>query len=191
MDYRTRRLTYLGLLIALAVVLTRYASVRLPIAGVENIRIGFGHFPIIMAGVLYGPIAGAGAGALADLIGFALSPMGVYMPHFTVASALTGLLPGVLLSVWRPQGAGVPSFARLLVSIALTQLLIAVVLTSYALWLLFGHPFAFTLVTRLVTQAFLVPLYASVMHLVFRSVNGLAPTWERSAFAREVAAAKD
>ncbi len=180
MDNRTRRLAYLGLLTALGVVLTRFASVRLTFAGVENIRFGFGHLPIILAGVLYGPLAGAAVGAATDVLGFFLSPMGAYMPHFTVIAALTGALPPLFLAVFGPRPAGTPSFVQLLVSVALTQILCAVLLTPYCLKLLFGMPWAVTVPPRVIAQAFLIPIYASLMHLIFRSVSGLVPVRGKS-----------
>jgi ECF transporter S component (folate family) len=49
---------FCGLFIALSVVLTRLASVTVPIAGFPSVRLGFGLAPVILAGVLFGPGAG-------------------------------------------------------------------------------------------------------------------------------------
>jgi len=179
-DSRTKRLTYLGLLVALAVVLTRFASVRLTVAGVENVRVGFGHFPVLFAGILYGPLAGAAVGALADLIGYSLSPMGPYMPHFTLAWALTGALPPLVLAAL-PRRPRVPTVGRLLVAIGVTQATVAVLLTSLFLRLLFGMPWTVTVTPRVVVQAVLVPVYATLTHMILRSVAGLAPAWPAQA----------
>lgn len=183
MAYRTRRLAFLGLLTALAVVL-RLVSVRIPLAGVESFRIGFGHFPILMAGVLYGPLAGAAVGALSDLVGYFLSPMGPYMPHFTLVYALTGFLPAVMLAALRPKRTGPPSLGQLTVVVGLTQALVAVLLTSYFLKALFGMPWAVTLLPRVIVQAILIPTYATLTHIIIRSTAGLAPVWDKPALAR-------
>ncbi len=93
---RTRMLTFLGLMVALNIVLTRMASVRIALGGIEGIRIGLGAFPVLFGGFVAGPVGGAFVGALGDLIGFFLNPLGPYMPHFTLIAALRGLLPPLL-----------------------------------------------------------------------------------------------
>ncbi|MDI7250904.1 MAG: ECF transporter S component, partial [Bacillota bacterium] len=60
-----RLVTWGAMLIALSVVLTRVASIRIPVGGVEAIRIGFGALPILMAGVWGGPVFGFIVGAVA------------------------------------------------------------------------------------------------------------------------------
>ncbi|HCW50822.1 MAG TPA: folate family ECF transporter S component [Clostridiales bacterium] len=184
LDSRTRRLAYLGLLIALSVVLTRFASVRIALLGVEGIRIGFGGFPIIMAGVLYGPLAGAAVGAIADVVGFAMSPMGPYMPHFTLTSALTGALPALFISAARTKAGAPPSLGLLLGAITFGQTITSVLLVPYFLQSLFGMPWQVILPPRLISQAVSIPAYALLLHLLLRRVPGLAPRWETAAAAR-------
>jgi len=178
--FPTRRLAYLALLMALTVVLTRYASVRLVLFGVEGVRIGFGHFPVLMAGVLYGPLAGAIVGGASDLIGYFLSPLGPYMPHFTVIAMLTGALPALLLAALRLRRRGTPSLAHLVIAIASTQVACAVFLTPLCLKMLFGMPLAATMIPRVIAQAILIPVYVSLMQVILRSVGGLAPVWEKA-----------
>jgi len=171
-----RRLAYLGLLIALAVILTRLASVRVAIMGVEGIRLGFGHFPVILAGILFGPLAGAVVGAAADLIGFAISPIGVYMPHFTLAWALTGALPAAALRVLGPprQPAAL-DLVRLTAAIGLGQLISSVLLIPYFLHLLFGLPWEVTFPPKLISEAITVPAYSVLMHMLLRRIAGVVP----------------
>jgi riboflavin transporter len=88
-----RILASCGLLIAFSVIFSRFASFRLSFAGIENIRFGLGTLPIILAGILFGPLMGGLVGIISDLIGFMASPMGAYMPHFTFVSMLYGFIP--------------------------------------------------------------------------------------------------
>ncbi|MFP4017550.1 MAG: folate family ECF transporter S component, partial [Halanaerobiales bacterium] len=97
MDNSTRRMVYLSFLIALSIILTRVFSLRIAIGGVEGIRIGFGALPIILASVLFGPLAGGIVGAVSDVLGFFINPMGAYMPHFTLTAFLTGFIPGFIV----------------------------------------------------------------------------------------------
>ncbi len=90
----TRNLVIASLLIALSVVFARVFSIRIS----EGLRISFAQTPIIISGLLLGPVWGLAVGALADLTGFVLFPMGAYLPGFTVISALVGFVPGIIRS---------------------------------------------------------------------------------------------
>ncbi len=160
---RPRQITFWALLVALAVVLTRFASVRIAIGGVEGIRLGFGALPIIMAGVYFGPLAGGVVGAVADVVGFFLSPMGAYMPHFTLTSALTGAIPGLVR--YRNEGEGTALF-ELFIFIGIGQALTSVLLVPYFLQTLFGVPMAVTLFPRLVAQVIQIPVYSLFLHML-------------------------
>lgn len=89
-----------GLLAGLSIVMTRAFSFMIPLAGLPALRIGFGSLPVIIAGILFGPLVGGAVGMVADLIGFIINPMGgAYFPGFTVSAALNGVIPG-LVYMW-------------------------------------------------------------------------------------------
>ncbi len=87
--YSLVKLAVLALLTALSVVLSRFLSIQTPVT-----KIGFSFLPIAFAGVLFGPVGGALAGGLADLIGALLFPIGAYFPGYTLTAALTGAIYG-------------------------------------------------------------------------------------------------
>ena len=95
----TKRLARLSFLIALSIILTRFLSLRIAIGGVGGIRIGFGVLPIILAGIGFGPLAGGIVGAISDIVGYFINPIGTYMLHFTLTSFLTGFIPGFLIYI--------------------------------------------------------------------------------------------
>jgi len=99
MKISSHKITTMGFLIALSIILTRIASLRIAIGGVEGIRIGLGRLPIILGGIIFGPLAGGLIGTFSDLLGYFINPMGAYMPHFTLTSALTGIIPAAILSL--------------------------------------------------------------------------------------------
>jgi len=164
----TRRLAAMALLIALSVVLTRFASVRLPIGGVEALRIGFGSLPIVLAGLMMGAGNGALVGAVADVIGFMLWPMGPYMPHFTLASALKGAVPAAVMKLKRGSTQSTPD---LFLSIAVGHALVSLLLVPYFLQQLFGIPMAATVPGRSFVALFQVPVYVLFTRLITSRVN--------------------
>ncbi|HKL10133.1 MAG TPA: folate family ECF transporter S component [Clostridia bacterium] len=92
----TETLVRVGLLTALSLVLKIVLEVYVPLAGIPSLRINFTSVPIMISGIICGPFAGFATGALSDLLGFAIKPAGPYFPGFTLSSALTGFIPGVI-----------------------------------------------------------------------------------------------
>ena len=154
-----------GMLIALNVVLTRVGSIRIGAVGTEVVRIGFGGFPIIFAGILFGPIAGGIVGAIGDIIGMIISPMGAYMPHFTLTAALTGIIPGLIMMNCKDIACRA-SIKRLLLAIGVGQIVTSIILVPYFMNTLFGVPFGVSLPPRLISQAISIPLYAYATKII-------------------------
>jgi ECF transporter S component (folate family) len=155
----SKNIAYYALLIALNVVLTRVGSIRIGGGGTEIVRIGFGGFPVIFAGIVFGPLAGGIVGAVGDIIGMIVSPMGPYMPHFTLTAALTGVIPGLIMMKCKDKVCRT-SFWRLLMAIAVGQAITSILLWAYFMKTLFGMPLATILPGRVISQLVNIPLYA-------------------------------
>lgn len=169
-----RRITVAALMAALSVVLTRFASVRVAIAGVEGIRLGFGTLPNVLAGILLGPLYGALSGAVADVTGFMLSPMGGYLPHFTLTAALAGAVPGAVFLVLQRDRRASPPLLALGLSIAAGTLLVSWGLTPYFLHTLIGMDYRVIMPPRLVAGLIEVPAYALVIRAIYAGTARLA-----------------
>ena len=173
---RTRSLVVTSLFIALSVILTRFASFRLLIGGIEAIRIGFGALPNIMASILLGPLYGAISGALSDIIGFILSPMGPgYMPHFTLCSALMGTIPGVVVRFLNrdKEKTSIP-FSHLFAAVFSGIALVSCGLTPYFLNYLYGMSYRIIMPPRLISNAIETVLYSYVLKLIYIPVAKMA-----------------
>ena len=93
----TYALTVCALLTALSVVLARL----LTIIPSEVSRFSLEAVPILLAGLLFGPLPGAAVGFAADFIGCLFSPFG-YNPIFCLPPILYGLWAGLVRRyVWR------------------------------------------------------------------------------------------
>lgn len=167
MKYSTRRLVILALMVSLNVVLTRFASVRIAIGGIEGIRIGFGTFPAILAGLTMGPLAGAMVGAIGDVVGFVLHPMGAYLPHFTVTAALTGVLPPIL---WKAMGRS-ERFLTVITAIGWSQFVTSVLLVPMLLNHLFSLPVATTMPGATVSLIMAAPIYSMLFLRLHKAID--------------------
>lgn len=84
----------LAILIALEVVLNRFCSIQTPF-----LKIGVSFIPVVMGGMLYGPLGGAIVGGLGDMVGALLFPFGAYHPGFSVCGAAMGAVYGWFMHV--------------------------------------------------------------------------------------------
>ncbi|EOD01342.1 folate family ECF transporter S component [Caldisalinibacter kiritimatiensis] len=98
----TKALVGTALLAAISVVLLG-AAIMVPLAGLPALRLSFFEIPIIIAGMLFGPLAGGLCGIIADLLGFLLFPKGAFFPGFTLSAALWGVIPGIIFKFMKSQ----------------------------------------------------------------------------------------
>lgn len=167
MNSKSFKIVASGVLIALSIALTRLMSANLIIAGVPAVRLGVGFVPIMMASVILGPYYGMAVGAAADLLGFLLFPTGVYFPPITLTSALTGLLPYLVFRM-------LPHFKdwlRVVVAVALTQIVCSMVLQTVWLSMLYGVPYAEMFYGRAVAAAVTTPVYCVIIQAVFAGLK--------------------
>ncbi len=165
MKISSHKITSMGFLIALSIILTRVASLRVAIGGVEGIRIGLGGLPIILGGIIFGPLAGGIIGAFSDLLGYFINPMGAYMPHFTLTSALTGIIPALVLKLSQKNE---PNVLELGIAIAAGQTITSLILVPYFLHILFGLPWVILMPPRIIGVPVNIFLYTVAINLLLK-----------------------
>ena len=151
----TRRIVYTGLLIGLTVILRRYLNFQLSL-------IAFGGFPVILAGILFGPFYGAWVGGASDILGYFLNSFGLpYHPGFTLTAALDGFIPPFILLLIYKKNQKIPSFFSLTLAIFAGQFITGVILVPYFYSQLAGKAFMIIKFAEgLITQIIHAPLYA-------------------------------
>ena len=87
-----RHLCECALLIALQIVLNRFASFQL-----LGVKFGLSFLPMALCAMRFGPWWAAGCYALSDVIGYLLYPTGPYFPGFSLTCALMGVCYGLFL----------------------------------------------------------------------------------------------
>ncbi|MDD4780109.1 MAG: folate family ECF transporter S component [Tissierellia bacterium] len=85
-----------GLFIAMSLVLKVIFEIYIPLGGMPALRINFASIPIMLSGIILGPVIGFCTGTAADIINFIAKPGGAFFPGFTLVSALSGMIPGVI-----------------------------------------------------------------------------------------------
>ena len=165
MKISSHKITTMGLLIALSIILTRIASLRIAIGGVEGIRIGFGGLPIILGGIIFGPLAGGIIGGFSDLLGYFINPIGVYMPHFTLTSALTGIIPALVLKLSQKNETNV---LELGIAITAGQIITSLVLVPYFLHILFELPWKILMPPRIIGVPIHIFIYTYTINLLLK-----------------------
>ena len=166
MKISSYKITNMGLLIGLSIILTRLASLRIAIGGVEGIRIGFGKLPIILGGIIFGPLAGGIIGAFSDILGYFINPIGAYMPHFTLTSALTGIIPVVVLHLISRKDE--PNIWELGIAITVGQVITSIILIPYFLHSLFGLPWGVLMLPRVVAGPINVFIYTYTINVILK-----------------------
>jgi len=165
MKISSHKITTIGLLIALSIILTRIASLRIAIGGVEGIRIGLGRLPIILGGIIFGPLAGGLIGAFSDLLGYFINPIGAYMPHFTLTSALTGIIPATILILMKKEESNI---FELGIAITIGQIITSIILIPYFLHILFGLPWKVLMLPRMVAEPIHIFIYTYTINIILK-----------------------
>lgn len=158
----TRRITYMAVFIALSVVINtmRFGSVS------------FGGFPIIYSGLVLGPVNGLIVGAVSDVLGFIIRPSsGGYNVVFTLTSALTGLIPIMVVKLFKVKYPNY-KFYQVLLGIFIGQMLTSVIMAPYFQALLFGkNTFYYYASKAFIKQAVSIPLYAALFTSMTESIK--------------------
>ncbi len=119
---KTRELTHMGIMIAIAVVASRL-NVDNPALGSSS-RFGFS-FVIFLGGIWFGPVKGGIVGIISNLISFVLFDVatGPFLIGFVVNAFLAGYIPGLFFLLVRKYKVGFNFMAPSVVLLVLTSIL--------------------------------------------------------------------
>lgn len=155
-----KTLIIMALFAAISIVLTRFMVIWLT----NSVRISFGSIPIMLAGMLFGPVAGGFTGAVADIVGSTLfSGMGWY-PPITIPAILSGIIPALLkpvllkkITIWRVYAV-----------ILLSNLVTSIGLTTWLLSGLYGTGYFELLVVRAPITAAVTIIEGLVVYVLYK-----------------------
>ncbi|MBS4023870.1 MAG: folate family ECF transporter S component [Dethiobacter sp.] len=156
MKLKTRQVIHAGLLVAISVVLTRFASFML--AG-NTIRVTFGTIPIYIAGLLFGPAVGGLVGGVSDFLGVTINNFGsIPAPHLLLASVARGVIPPLVVRVLGNNDRNM--HIKVVAAIVMTELVSGLWLTTWGLAWINNVPFMVLLPTRAIALVIQIPVYS-------------------------------
>jgi len=163
-----------GFLVAISIVMTRFAYIMVPLAGVSALRISFGELPLMLSGMIFGPLVGGLTGLAADIIGFLINPQGPYHPGFTLSSILWGVIPGIIMYALKGKKGydKLFSFKNIFLAVAVVTIVVSLGLNTYWLSNLFGRGFIVLLPTRFLAAIISIPLNAIILKYLLKYLKG-------------------
>ena len=160
----TRVLCVLGVMTAMVIVLNRVLRVDVGFA-----RFSLGSVCTVMAGIWFGPAAGACVGFMADLLGSLLQG---YAPNPLICSAaiLWGVIPALMIRF--VNGSRTRRIGMLCLSVYLTSVISTLTLNTLGLVLMLGYQFKSIFPTRLVQWAVMTPVHCVLVCCLYFSPIG-------------------
>ena len=170
-----RALCLAALLAAMSLILGKFMQIPTPVS--ELVRISFENMPVILAGMLMGPLAGAMTGAVADLVG-CLAYGYTINPIVTLGAAAVGLIAGTVGLLF--------SRSTLLLRVSLCTVLahlvgsVLIKTAGLAAWYLASYEIGYLqlLLWRLLNYAIIAALEIALLYFLLRH-RGVSRQLER------------
>ena len=172
-----RTIALVAMLTAVSIILARLLGFYLT----PSLRVSFEYFPILLAGVCFGPAAGAITGALADFLGATvLSGLG-FNPLLMVGPTMAGLLAGLLTRY--AFGGRVDRWWKFLLVCMIPDLLGNFLWGTFALSLMYGAPVGAYLLVRAPLKLGIAIVDMSLVLVLHRALQPVLTRWKRPAGA--------
>jgi ECF transporter S component (folate family) len=155
-----RALAMCAVLVAMSIILGKYLAIR----GGEILRFSFENLPLLMAGILFGPLAGLVTGVAADLVGCVMVGYAIN-PIVTAGAALIGLLGGLL---WRMLSK-LPYGLRLSLTVAVSHVVGSVLVKTVGLAAFYSMPIGVLALWRLLNYAIVGGLEFLLLYFVLKN----------------------
>jgi ECF transporter S component (folate family) len=160
-----RALCLAALLAAMSLILGKFLQIPNPFS--EFVRISFENLPVILAGIVLGPLAGAMTGAVADLVGCLAYGYSIN-PLITLGAAAVGLVAGLCGFLL----ARTPLLCRLSLSAVAAHLVGSVLVKTagVAAWYLSKYEIGYLELTlwRLLNYSIIAVLEIAVLYALLR-----------------------
>ena len=149
-----------SLLVALSIVCGKY----LAIPGGEVLRFSFENLPIMMAGILFGPLAGVAVGVVADLVGCVLVGYTIN-PLVTLGAAAIGFLSGLIWRAFRST----PFILRVAITVFFSHLVGSVIIKTFGLAAYYAFPLWQLMLWRLLNYVLVGAMEGALLFILLKN----------------------
>lgn len=164
-SFSTRTLALLAMFTAISIILSRLLGFYLT----ESLRISFEYFPIILAGICFGPVAGAVVGGLADFVGATLLSGLGFFPLLIFAPILAGFISGLMPQyIFKNR---MDSWWKVMVISAAADILANLLWGTFALSHTFNIPFLVSLAARAPFKLAIMVIDAQLVFVILRALQ--------------------
>lgn len=154
---RNKKIILAAIFLAMLIVLSRFLSVKTPI-----MKISFAFVPTMLSATYLGWKWSTLINVLGDLIGASLFPTGAFFVGYTVATAVAGLIYGILLHKKTLDEKGWRFSARVVIAVILVAVIVNMGINTLCMSITLGKAFWPLLGTRVVKQLIMIPIHVSV-----------------------------
>lgn len=154
-----KKIILTAILLALLIILSRLLSIKTPI-----MKISFAFVPTMLCAVWLGPKWAVLLNVLGDIIGATLFPIGPYFVGYTISTAVSGLIYGLIL--YKREGkeySNINFLVRLTIATVLVAIVVNMGLNTLCSVITTGKAFWVLLSARIVKQLIMIPIHVIVI----------------------------
>lgn len=158
---KNKKIILSALLLATLIILSRFLSIKTPI-----VKISFSFVPTMLCAIWLGPKWTILINVLGDLIGATLFPSGAFFIGYTISTAASGLIYGLLLYKKEEDTYSEKQFViRTILSVILVTAIVNIGLNTLWLNITSGKAFMVLMASRLVKELVMIPI--KVITIIF------------------------
>ncbi len=173
---KNKKIVLTAVLLAMQIILSRFLSVKTPI-----IKISFAFVPSMLCAIWLGPKWTVLLNVLADVIGATLFPTGPYFVGYTISTAISGLIYGLLIYKKDSESFSDKVFIiRVIIAVLLVNFIVNLGLNTLWTSITSGKAFKAIFVTRFIKQVIMIPINILVITFIERILRKPFDTYIRS-----------
>lgn len=173
---KNKKIIITAILLAMLIILSRFLSIKTPI-----LKISFSFIPTMLCAIWLGAKWTILLNVLGDIIGATLFPTGPYFIGYTISTAISGLIYGLLLYKKEENTFTEKQFIiRVIISVILVAIIVNMGLNTLWTSITSGKAFKVLFLTRIVKQLIMIPIHIIVIIFIERMLRKPFDTYIRS-----------
>ncbi len=173
---KNKKIILTAILLATLIILSRFLSIKTPI-----LIISFAFIPTMLCAIWLGPKWTILLNVLGDLIGATVFPTGPFFIGYTISTAISGLIYGLLLYKKEDNSYTDKQFLiKLIISVIVVSCISNIGLNTLWLSITTGKAFIVLLGARIIKEIVMIPIQIVVILFVERMLREPFDTYIRS-----------